>query len=166
MGERQAPPVAALNEPDKVQSSAPPTALLEGAQYRWPPSGWPIFSCVTKDSGSAFKTESGHGTTVLKYTLTCENDIYALEIMSGQIARHGGDVRFEPAIGIRFAAREDWFDDNPQKAVMDIHVRGQRLLPERGAVLRVILAMTFMISRIDRGLAPSLGRVLKLYKLA
>ncbi len=101
----------------------------------------------------------------LQYQVSMNADgIYELEIIAGAIGREG--TRVTPAIGIRFAARDDWFDDNPQQAVLDIHVRGQRLIPERGAVLRVILAMTFMISRIDRGIAPSLKRVLKMYRLA
>jgi len=49
--------------------------------------------------------------------------------------------------------------------VESIHIMGQNLIPEKGAILRVILAMTYIISRIDRGQAPNLGRILKLYRL-
>lgn len=125
-----------------------------------------MFACVTRDQGMAFRTATDRAEDdYLQYQVSMNADgIYELEIISGAIGREG--TRVTPAIGIRFAARDDWFDDNPQQAVLDIHVRGQRLIPERGAVLRVILAMTFMISRIDRGIAPSLKRVLKMYRLA
>lgn len=160
MGERQAPPLA-LSTP--VQSAAPGGNL---AASQWPPQGWPMFACVTRDSGMAFRTtRERNDDDYLQYHVSVNPEgIYELEIITGAIGREG--TRVSPAIGIRFAARDDWFDDNPQQAVLDIHVCGQRLIPERGAVLRVILAMTFMISRIDRGVAPSLKRVLKMYRLA
>lgn len=158
MGERQAPPLAASTP---AQSAGATLAALQ-----WPPPGWPMFACVTRDHGMAFRTSRDKTEDdYLQYQVSVTPEgIYELEIMSGAIGREG--TRMSSAIGIRFAARDDWFDDNPQQAVLDIHVRGQRLIPERGAVLRVILAMTFMISRIDRGVAPSLKRVLKLYRLA
>lgn len=125
-----------------------------------------MFSCVTRSSGTAMKTDrNGSEDAFLKYTLNVSGDgVYNLEIFSGRIGPGGASLF--PAIGMRFAAREDWFDDNPQNAVLDLHVRGQRLIPERDCVLRMILAMTFIISRIDRGIAPSLKRVLKIYRLA
>ena len=133
---------------------------------RWPPRGWPMFACVTHASGTAACNERGAANNgFLKYDLSITDDgIYNLEITTGQVGRNG--TSFGPAIGIRFAARDDWFDENPHKAVQDIHVQGQKLICERGAVLRVILAMTYIISRIDRGTAPNLNRVLKIYRLA
>ena len=160
MGERKAPPLA-TSTPAQDQSAG---ANL--AQLKWPPPGWPMFACVTRDSGMAFRTsQSRSEDDYLQYQLaTTPDGIYELEILSGTVGRDG--TSGSPVIGIRFAARDDWFDDNPHQAVLDIHIQGQRLIPERGAVLRVILAMTFLISRIDRGIAPSLKRVLKMYRLA
>ena len=123
-----------------------------------------MFSCVTETSGTAFRTDGRGEDDFLKYEVSCAPDgVYQVEILSGTVGRNGSSET--PIIGMRFASREDWFDENPGKAVLDIHVRGQSIIPERGAVLRVILAMTFMISRIDRGLTPSLKRVLKTYRL-
>jgi len=133
---------------------------------RWPPRGWPMFACINRQSGTASCTsrESPEG-TFLKYDLALlDNGVYALEIMSGHMGRQGSGLA--PAIGIRFSARTDWLDEAPQNAVLDIHVRGQSLIPERGLVLRVILAMTYIVSRIDRGAAPNMNRVLKIYRLA
>lgn len=124
-----------------------------------------MFACVTQTTGMAFRSlNSRSENDYLKYEVAASPDgIYEIEILAGSVSPKG--TQLTPIIGIRFAAREDWFDDNPQKAVIDIHVRGQRLIAERGAVLRVILAMTFVISRIDRGIAPSMKRVLKMYRL-
>jgi hypothetical protein len=159
MGERKAPPLAILSP------TAPGSAGSKQASLKWPPAGWPMFACVTRESGMAFKTsQTRTADDYLQYQVSTASDgVYELQIISGTIGRDGTSQ--SPVIGIRFAAREDWFDDNPQKAVLDIHVCGQRLIPERGAVLRVILAMTFIISRIDRGIAPSIGRVMKMYRL-
>jgi hypothetical protein len=125
-----------------------------------------MFACITRTNGTATCDERGSAnSTFLKYDLSiADNGIYTLEITSGQVGRNG--TSFVPAMGIRFKTRDDWFDENPQNAVDSIHILGQSLLPERGAVLRVILAMTYVISRIDRGLAPNLKRVLKIYRLA
>jgi hypothetical protein len=159
MGERQAPPLASSTPSDLGSAGANLAGL------KWPPPGWPMFACVTRNSGMAFRTSQIRTEDdYLKYQVSATQDgIYALEILSGTVGRDG--THLSPVIGIRLAAREDWFDDNPHKAVLDIHIRGQRLIPEKGAVLRVILAMTFLISRIDRGIAPSIKRVLKMYRL-
>lgn len=124
-----------------------------------------MFACIGRSNGTAACGERGHqGGNFLKYDLTISDEgVYALEITSGQMGRNG--ISFAPAIGIRFTARDDWFDENPHKSVESIHIRGQSLINERGAVLRVILAMTYIISRIDRGVAPNLNRVLKIYRL-
>lgn|GEM_PF-3764908 len=163
MEERKAPPLVTMSI---LPEPASASDRLTSKEMRWPPRGWPMFSCVTHESGSAFCADSKRGAgEVLKYQVRqLENEIYELEISAGQFDREGG-ASFTPVLGIRIAAGEDWFDDNPGQAVLDLHVRGQRLIPERGAVLRMILAMTFIISRIDRGLAPSLKRVLKTYRL-
>jgi hypothetical protein len=155
-----APPLAAAS----VSGNSKADSL---AGYKWPPAGWPMFACVTRDRGFACRTgpTPRDDQDYLKYEVSVSPEgIYGLEILSGRIDAHG--TQLTPAIGIRFTAREDWFDDNQDKAVLDMHIRGQRLIPERGAVLRVILAMTFIISRIDRGAAPNLKRVLKTYRLA
>lgn len=163
MEERKAPPLvtmSSLPDQDSVRDR------LTSREIKWPPPGWPMFSCVTHETGSAFCADSKRGEgEILKYQVSePEDGIYELEILSGRYGQDGGSS-LTPVLGIRIAAREDWFEDTIGKAVLDIHVRGQRLIPERGAVLRVILAMTFIISRIDRGLAPSLKRVLKTYRL-
>lgn len=163
MEERKAPPLVTLSDQGRGKSGSPDS--LTSTEFKWPPPGWPMFSCVTETSGTAFCTNARHGEDdFLEYRVSCSGEgVYVVEIFSGNVGRNG--MTHTPVIGMRFAAREDWFDENPGKAVLDIHVRGQRLIPERGAVLRVILAMTFIISRIDRGLAPSLKRVLKTYRL-
>lgn len=155
MGERQTPPLAALSAQDRKDNPAAP-------DFKWPPLGWPMFSCVTHIAG---RTEGREGEgDFLEYQISCSGDgVYQVEISTGAVSRHG--ATHTPVIGMRFAAREDWLDEAPGQSGIDIHVHGQRLIPERGAVLRVILAMTFIISRIDRGLAPSLKRVLKTYRL-
>lgn len=161
MEERRAPPLAgSASSPD----TATQTPCLVG--LKWPPPGWPMFSCVTQMSGTAFRTGNARGEDdFVKYEVSAGPDgVYELEILSGRVGSSG--VSLNPAIGMRFAAREDMFDDNPSRAVLELHVRGQRLIPERGCILRVILAMTFIISRIDRGLAPSIKRVLKTYQLS
>jgi hypothetical protein len=146
------------------QGGGPTKKILE-TDGRWPPSGWPMFACITRQSGTASSNERGQpANQLLKYDLTIQEDgFYTIEITSGQIGPNGAS--FAPAIGMRFKAREDWLDETPHKSVADIHIRGQNLICERGAVLRVILAMTYIISRIDRGVAPNLNRVLKIYRL-
>lgn len=160
MEERQTPPLAeAVSSPN----TGAQTPIL--ADMKWPPQGWPMFSCVTQTSGTAFRTGQNRGQDdFVKYEIIArEKGIYEIEILRGRIGP--GGVSLKPAMGLRFAAREDIFDDNSNQAVLDIHVGGQRLIPERGCILRVILAMTFIISRIDRGTAPSIKRVLKTYQL-
>jgi hypothetical protein len=120
-----------------------------------------MFACVTQPSGMTFRTGVRGAEAYLKYEVSADaNGIYQLEILNGRGAT------ITPVIGMRFAAREDWSDDESGKSVIDIHIRGQRLIPERGCILRVILAMTFIISRIDRGIAPSLHRVFRTYRLS
>jgi len=172
MGERNAPPNPLATAASKSIQSDVPVKLRDADKTRalfsqnWPPRGWPMFSCVTEMSGMTVTHDRASGDdTILQYELTITDDeIFNLEIYSGIVTKDG-HFSLSPAIGIRFAAREDWFDDNPQNAVLDVHVRGQQMIPERGLVLRVILAMTFIISRIDRGLVPDLKRVLKTYRL-
>lgn len=143
-----------------------PTQKNPAAHFRWPPRGWPMFACITNNTGTATCNERGQANKdFLQYNLTInDNAVYCLEIMSGKIGTAG--TSFVPAIGIHFKAREDWLDDNHQNAVEAIHVMGQTLIPEKSDILRVILAITYIISRIDRGQAPNLKRVLKIYRLA
>lgn len=139
------------------------TAAL--ADMEWPPQGWPMFSCITQTSGTAFRTGQTRGQDdFVNYEVTTSQDgIYEIEILSGRVGP--GGISLTPVMGIRFAARKDLFDDKQNHAVLDLHANGQRLIPERGCILRAILAMTFIISRIDRGAAPSIKRVLKTYQL-
>lgn len=150
---------------DEPLQGGEPTKTILSQDGRWPPRGWPMFACITKQSGTAASNERGQPVNqLLKYDLSIlEDGFYNLEITSGTIGKNGAS--FAPAIGMRFKAREDWLDEAPQKSVADIHIKGQNLICERGAVLRVILAMTYIISRIDRGVAPNLNRVLKIYRL-
>ncbi|NBX67257.1 MAG: hypothetical protein EBQ96_09720 [Proteobacteria bacterium] len=150
---------------DVPSQGGAPTETILSKDSRWPPRGWPMFACITKQSGTASCNERGQPVSqFLKYDLMILDDgFYALEITTGQVGKNGAS--YAPAIGIRFKAREDWLDEAPHRSVEDIHIRGQNLICERGAVLRVILAMTYIISRIDRGVAPNLNRVLKIYRL-
>ncbi|MCB1537369.1 MAG: hypothetical protein H6865_03995 [Rhodospirillales bacterium] len=137
----------------------------------WPPPGWPMFSCIVHDGGKAYYP-ARPGAPAPENDFLCYQvetrapDQYTIEIMAGSVGTHG--LRLNPVIGIRLSARPDgaeWFDDTAGDAIIDMHVRGQRLIPERAAILRVILATTFLISRIDRGIAPNLRRILRLYRL-
>jgi hypothetical protein len=124
-----------------------------------------MFSCITQERGMAIaSSRAAAESDYLQYEVVALGEgIYDIEILAGAVRPEGASL--SPVIGLRFKSAEDFFDGNPQQSVIDMHVRGQRLIPERGAVLRVILAMTFIISRIDRGLAPSTKRVLKMYRL-
>ncbi len=162
MGERKTPPLAAsaaLPDNEPVEKGS----LL--AQIAWPPQGWPMFSCITRDSGYATKPSTRAGDDdCLSYAVGCTPDgIYSIEILAGTLGRAGTSL--SPLMGIRFTARDDQFDDHTANGAVELHVKGQRLIPEPGAVLRLILAMTFMVSRIDRGIAPNVRRVLKMYRL-
>ncbi|MBU6235479.1 MAG: hypothetical protein KGQ41_06510 [Alphaproteobacteria bacterium] len=162
MGEGVNPLSAASNE---QPANLPTPRETNFGETRWPPRGWPMFACVTNTSGSAHTNERGQASnTFLRYDISIDDDgLYCIEITNCQTGRNGTSCT--PAIGIRFKAREDWYEDNPQKSVASIHVGGQTLIPEKGAILRVILAMTYIISRIDRGQAPNLRRVLGIYRL-
>lgn len=161
MVERNAPPYAAASLPAADEASRGDTVR----DTRWPPRGWPMFACVTRKNGTATCCDRGAESAFLQYELAISPEgIYTLEIFCGRIGRSGTSLA--PALGIRFADREDWLDENPQNAVLEVHVRGQNLIPERSLVLRAILAITYIVSRIDRGAAPNLKRVLKIYRLA
>jgi hypothetical protein len=178
MGERQNPtkgaPPAVSSEglsftgPDDVEAtafSAPPAPGLF-AEY-WPPSGWPMFACVTRPSGTVtgLERDALGNLNLLKYQVRIDPaGIYTIEILKGAL-KSSGQVSLQPALNIRFTGLEDWFEDNLEKAVLDIDVEGVALTPRRDVILRLILAMTFLISRIDRGLMPNLKKTLKIYRL-
>lgn len=147
---------------DKAASSADPSLF---AEY-WPPSGWPMFACVTRPSGTVIASEMGvrGDQALLKYEVRIENGVYTIEILKGTLARSGG-ITLQPALSIRFTGLEDWFEENLESAVLNIDVDGQSIRVTRDVVLRLILAMTFLISRIDRGLMPNLKKTLKIYRL-
>jgi hypothetical protein len=129
----------------------------------WPPSGWPMFACVTRPSGTVMTDQA-----VLKYDVRMDQSgVYTIEILSGTINRRG-ETTVTPVLGIRFSGREDWYekDPRPEDDVLDVYSNGQRLESERSVILRMILAMTFLISRIDRGLMPNLKKTLKIYRLS
>lgn len=170
MGERKAPPNPSATAPSSsntvLSRRVDKDITRESLLKKWPPQGWPMFACITHTSGTSSMRDKATGNDIiLKYELNIADDnTYTLEIYSGIVAGDGA-FTLTPAMGIRFTEQDDDFDDNPQRGVLDIHVQGQQLIPERGLILRLILAMTFMISRIDRGITPNLKRVLKTYQL-
>ncbi|HEY8964445.1 MAG TPA: hypothetical protein VIN59_08310 [Alphaproteobacteria bacterium] len=132
----------------------------------WPPLGWPMFACVTRPSGTVMGTDrdSKGNLPVLKYEVRIEAGVYTIEILQGMMGR-SGQMGLQSALSIQFSGREDWYEERPEKGVHEITVAGKPLIPERGLLLRLILAMTFMISRIDRGLMPNLTKTLRIYRL-
>jgi hypothetical protein len=131
-----------------------------------PPCGWPMFESLTKFQGIATYTETDAANSrVLQYNITLgSNGVYGIEIMDGKIGYQG--ISFSPGIGIRFFAKEYTSEQYLENAVLEMHLRGQRLMIEREIVLRGVLAITYIISRIDQGLAPHLKRVFKIYNLS
>jgi len=176
MGERPkiAPPAVQSSgvvdktaDPDDQSSLQASSPGLSFAEF-WPPAGWPMFACVTRPSGTVMSTEMGvYGDqALLKYDVRIDaNGVYTIEILKGALKANGG-ISLSPALGIRFSGREDWYeDDRPEKDVLDILINGQSVKPEHSLILRTILATTFLISRIDRGLVPNLKKTMKIYRL-
>lgn len=137
----------------------------------WPPPGWPMFSCITRASGTATSpAPSVPGKlAVLTYKVSCyPNDEYALEVFTGSMHMNG-EVSMTPALSIRFAGQEDW-GAGPGTAsfegsLFEVYAHGRLLPAERQMNLRAILAITYIISRIDRGLLPDLRKTMALYRL-
>lgn len=161
MGEGVAPvPAAVISQQD---GSLNPQK--RGCEAYWPPRGWPMFACITSSSGTAHCRErvSGHS-NFLQYEISVDAEgIYSIEITTGLICAAGAS--FKPAMGMSFKARNDWLDDDLQKSVVAMHIAGQSLIPDKSMTLRMILAITYVISRIDRDTAPNLKRVMNIYRL-
>jgi len=170
MPQKAAPPPVSVSEfSDKPTSNLGADQNLARQLFAelWPPQGWPMFACVIRPAGTVTSSDRNpHGNvSLLKYEVRITPDgLYTIEILQGILSRTG-ESSLIPALGIQFSGCEDWFEERREDAVLDIYVGGQRLIPERGLVLRMILAVTFLISRIDRGLAPNLKKTLKLYRL-
>jgi len=159
---------------DNLRNDTDPSAFDAGnalfAEF-WPPSGWPMFACVTRPSGTVMAGKYGvrGDQDLLKYEVRIEPEgIYTIEILKGTLGANG-EISLQPALGMRFSGKEDWAEINagkrPDDTVLELYVDGKQHAPERGLILRVILALTFMISRIDRGLMPNLKKTLRLYRL-
>ncbi len=142
----------------------PQGAAQQGAAAQWPPKGWPMFACVTRASGMATCKKPGTPEgCFLKYDAGHDGTAYTLEIMAGRMTRAG--TQLEPAIALRVIPLDDPLGGEPERGVIGLRVRDRQLPATRATVLRAILAMTYVISRIDRGIAPDLPRVLKTYHL-
>jgi len=160
---------------------APPAVELSGVTDRtalapdlfaefWPPSGWPMFACINRPSGmiTANTLDLKVSQSILKYEVRRDDSgVYTIEILSGTLTRTG-EISLNPVLGIRFSGREDWYEEDarPEEDVLDLYASGKQLTPERSLILRMILAITFLISRIDRGLMPNLKKTMKLYRLS
>lgn len=130
----------------------------------WPPLGWPMFACILRQSGTASSPTNTPGQqTVLSYKVhVFENSAYTLEIQYGTMQRTG-EVSMTPALAIHFSGQEDWTQQDTKFKVLSL---GQELKPDRQMHLRAVLAITYIISRIDRGLTPNIAKTLALYRLS
>ena len=161
-------PVCAATGQTQDECSDGPQCRQDKCRQRdtalWPPKGWPMFACITRASGMATCKKAGTPEgCFLKYDAGRDGDIYTLEIMAGRMTRAG--THLQPANTLRFKPLDDPLGGEPERGIIDLRVGDEQLPATRMVVLRAILAMTYVISRIDRGIAPDLPRVLKTYQL-
>lgn len=156
---------------DKTGSRSPSQekALSAGCAKTaiWPPRGWPMFACITRSSGTAISQSLAltGKQTILSYKVHCfKNNEYALEILHGTI-RHNGEISLTSALSIHFGGREDWGTGPKANSLFEVQVLGAELPSDHQTHLRAILAITYIISRIDRGLVPDIYKTLSLYRL-
>lgn len=194
------------NKPENALNPAPefvdPNGLQQGLSHGqaaaiWPPQGWPMFSCITRASGTALSpTSSVTGKqTVCAYNVHLNgHNEYTLEVLFGTM-HINGEINLNPALTIHFSGTEDWggtthpataepypnlnLDQNTgsntgpntssntgaNNILFEVYSYGRKLPSDRQIHLRAILAITYIISRIDRGLAPNIKKTLALYRL-